>query len=74
MSVRETLKAIINLGGAVIQKVKGCTINNTDTVSNNENTNTNLTKMVISMCLKNKGKKDREQRAKFNLPQYKVKI
>lgn len=56
----------------VIQEGKGFAINNTYTVSNNENINTNLTKILVSMCLKDKGKKDRGQRATFYLPQYKV--
>lgn len=56
-----------------MQEGKSSAINNTYTAPNNENINTKLTKMVLSMCLKAKGKKDRGQRAKFYLPQYKVK-
>lgn len=54
-------KAIINLGGGVEMGViqgKGFTINNTYTVPNNENINTNLTKILVSTCLKDKGKKE----------------
>lgn len=56
------LKAIINLRKwrwGVIQEGKGFAINNTYTVPNNENININVTKILVSMCLKDKGKKDR---------------
>lgn len=59
------LKATINLWNwecvweGVIQKGRGPAINNTYTVPNNENDNTNLTGMLVFPYLKDKGKKQK---------------
>lgn len=57
----------------VIQEGKGFAINNTYTVPNNENINTNLTKILVPMCLKDKARKTEDKELHSICPNIKLK-